>query len=155
VDANPDVEEIFGRGRPRDKFINFAIGTQDKYRFTRFHESAISTVNSKWRQQFLEEGNSILDEIEVPGMTMKDLFDLTPSNIGLDLVNLDIEGGDEDALNSLFTNGNFPEKMPTWFLCESPACVTSALESKPVQILTKIGYEPWAVLSMSTLLRRD
>jgi len=154
VDANPDLKDEFLKFRPRDKFLNFAVGTNEAYSFTIFQEPAISTINNDWRDKFVEEGNLLLDEIEVQGITMKELFDMVPRDTELDLVNIDIEGGDIEALQSLGSKQDLPIKMPTWFLCESPAGVYEALESEAVQLILNFGYRPWAILPMSTLLRR-
>jgi len=155
VDANPDLRGLFVKWRPRDVFLNFAVGNQSEYKFTRFHESAISTINQEWKERFVKEGNQILDEITVPGISMRALLEMTPSDTDLDLVNLDIEGGDFEALRSLGSASNLPKKMPEWFLCESPQGVEEALESDSVKFIITLGYKPWTVLSMSTLLRRN
>lgn len=154
VDANPNLRKSFEDWRPRDTFLNLAVGSQDEYVFTIFSESAMSTTNLAWKEKFIRGGVEVIEEISVPGITMKDLFDLTPSNKELDLVNLDIEGGDVEAISSLRINNQLPKKMPTWFLCETPSSVSKALESESVKLLKLLGYEPWAVLPFSTLLRR-
>lgn len=154
VDANPDLRNAFTKWRPRDQFLNFAVGTKQEYRFTRFKESAISTANSEWREKFIKEGNLVLDEVVVKGITMRELFNMTPADAELDLVNLDIEGGDIDALESLGDPQNLPLKTPTWFLCESPDGVQDALNSEIVKKVVALGYRPWAILQMSTLFRK-
>lgn len=155
VDANPELENAFTKWRPRDKFLNFAVGTKEQYRFTRFEESAFSTVNSEWREELIQGGNSVLDEVIVKGITMRELFDMTPDNAELDVVNIDIEQGDIDALDSLGDTRNLPQKMPTWLLCESPSGVQNALNSSIAKKIIALGYKPWAILPLSTLFRKD
>jgi FkbM family methyltransferase len=154
VDANPDLRKVFLSWRPRDKFLNFAVGSRAEYVFTRFHESAINTVNPEWKDRFIAEGNVIVDEIKVPGISMAKLFEMTPEDKNLDLVNIDIEGGDLEALYSLLENSKLPVRMPDWFLLEAPPGVDNALEHEAIRFVTELGYKPWAIMPMSTLLRR-
>jgi len=154
VDANPDLKYEFSRWRPRDMFLNFAVGDSEEFRFTRFKESAISTINGVWRDQFIAKGNQVLDEISVPGITMRELFELVPLETDLDLVNLDVEGADLEALKSLGDTSRLPIKMPNWFLCETPEGVDDALRTDTVEFIVRLGYRPWAILPLSTLLKR-
>jgi len=154
VDANPDIAPDFRKWRPRDTFLNFAVGERSEYVFTRFEESAISTTNLKWKNKFQAEGNLILDEITVPGITLKNLLEKVPIGTKLDLINLDIEGGDVEALSSLLDLDFNLEKLPKWFLIETPIGLESVIDSEQVKILTKLGYRIKCILPMSTLLGR-
>jgi FkbM family methyltransferase len=154
VDANPDIAPDFKEWRPRDTFLNFAVGERSEYVFTRFEESAISTTNLKWKNKFQAEGNLILDEITVPGITLKNLLEKVPIGTKLDLINLDIEGGDVEALSSLLDLDFNLEKLPKWFLIETPIGLESVIDSEQVKILTKLGYRIKCILPMSTLLGR-
>lgn len=154
VDANPDIASDFKKWRPRNSFLNFAVGDKAEYLFTRFEEPAISTTNLDWKFKFQQEGNIVLDQITVPGITLKSLLELVPKGTELDLINLDIEGGDIDALSSLLDLDLNHGKLPKWFLIETPVGLDSAVNSEQVKILTKLGYRIECILPMSSLLRR-
>ena len=153
VDANPDAQEIFEKWRPKNQFLNRVVGNGVEQIFFRFHEGAISTSSLEWKDKFLSEGNPLKDQVVIPGITLRELFDLVPFGSSFDLVNLDIEGGDVEALKVLLYEPNKPARMPTWFLLESPAGVENALKSEQVTILKKLGYEAQAILPMSTLMK--
>ncbi|NCX33737.1 MAG: hypothetical protein EBX26_06560 [Actinobacteria bacterium] len=52
------------------------------------------------------------------------MFEMTPEDKNLDLVNIGIEGGDLEALYSLLENSKLPVRMPDWFLLEAPLAST-------------------------------
>lgn len=154
VDANPDISSDFKKWRPRDSFLNFAVGDKAEYLFTRFEEPALSTTNLDWKFKFQQEGQIVFDQITVPGITLKNLLDLVPMGTELDLINLDIEGGDVEALQSLLDPNLIQNKLPRWFLIETPTGLDSVTASEQVKMLQALGYRIECILPMSTLLKR-
>lgn len=152
IDANPDVETLFEKDRPRDQFIFAAVGQMNSYEFTRFQEPAISTANSEWRRRFENEGNPIRDEIQVPGLKLFNLLCQLPKDQEIDFLNIDIEGSDFDALKSLELPNLPLDKVPKYVALETTWPVSRALETDSVKLAMEWGYKPALILPMATVL---
>lgn len=153
VDANPELEKAFLKWRPRDSFINKAVGAMKEFQFSIFEEPAISTSNPEWREQFLKEGNLLKREITVPGITLKELVLNERFTNGLDILNIDIEGSDFDALSSIDFPNLAKDRWPKWLVLESTPPVSSALSFPAVEYAISNGYIAWLVLPMGTILK--
>jgi FkbM family methyltransferase len=153
VDANPHLLKSFQKQRMRDKNIWAAVGTKTEYELTIFNEPAISTVNNDWRIKFLQENQSIKEVLIVPGKTLRLILDENFGNLQLDLLAIDAEGADLEVLESLDLSTLPRERFPKYLLIEAAPPVANALETPAVKHATSHGYEPFMVLSMSTLLR--
>ena len=153
VDANPDIAKLFKRERPRDKFIWAAIGNSAHYEFFQFMEPAISTTNNSWKDRFEAEGNSVINEIQVPGLRLFDLIRKLPEDQEVDLLNIDIEGSDFDAFQSLNLSELPSKKIPKFLVLESSWPISLAIKTDSVQLAISQGYEPILVLPMTTILR--
>lgn len=153
VDANLALEAKFKKWRKRDIFITAAIGDKTEYEFYAFNETAISTINPEWRDGAVNAGNLISRSEVVKGRTLRSILDQYFPN-GLDFLNIDIEGADEEALSSI----NFPtlpkEKYPRWLLLETSPPVKHSLDFPAVVLALQYGYTPWLVLPMGTLLKQ-
>ncbi len=153
IEANNDVKNVFEHWRPRDVFINAAVGTEMEYTFHIFEEPAISTTNNDWKKKFLSEGNLIKEEIRVQGITLNQVIKELPLGQKVELLNIDIEGSDYDALISISFETLETEKFPKWLLLETTMPVDSSLSMPAVVYAKKHGYIPWCVLPMGTLLK--
>ena len=152
IDANPDVKKLFEIDRPKDRFICAAVGNSSSYKFTRFQEPAISTANAKWRDRFEKEGNVIRDEINVIGIKLRDVILKLPEDQKINLLNIDIEGSDLEALNSLELPSVRSNKIPKFISLETSWPVSQALETESVKLAMAWGYQPALVLPMATVL---
>lgn len=154
VDANLEIGQLFTKKRKRDKFVGAAVGTRTEYQLSRFIESALSTTNEEWASRFRQEGNRQLDKVTVRGIRLNEVFQMIDQGQRIDLLNIDIEGSDFDALVSL----DFPtldeSKKPEWLVLETSPPVSKALMSDSVSLAVSWGYEPIVVLPMVTILRR-
>jgi FkbM family methyltransferase len=153
IDGNPSYEAKFKKFRPRNKFMNVCVGSQEEYKFTIFTEGAISSTNSKWIEKFSSEGAVVKEVITVPGIKLRDILDLPNVPKRVDFINIDIEGADEDALRSLELESLPFERYPRWILLETAPPVESALSTASVRYALTNGYVPWLVLPMATLLK--
>lgn len=147
------MERAFSKWRKRDKFLNFAVGNQPNYTFTIFDEPAISTVSEDWNLKFQHEGNRVRRVLTVPGISLKDLIANFGNDKRLDLINIDIEGADFDALRSIDFETLPRDRYPKWLLLETSPPVGLALELPAVKYAVGYGYVPWMVLPMGTLLK--
>lgn len=154
VDANRELVHEFGEIRPRDINISAAVGEQSKYEFTVFTETAISTVEREWEKRFLDQGQTPLRREVVSGVTLRKLLDDFFPDRGPDLLSIDIEGADLEALRSGDLGSLPASRRPLWLLLETSPPVASSLETPAVVLATQLGYEPMLVLPMATLLRR-
>lgn len=153
VDANPHLLKRFCKQRIRDKNIWAAVGTKAGYELTIFDEPAISTVNNDWRIKFLQENQSIKEVLNVPGKTLRSILDENIGDYQLDLLAIDAEGADFDVLQSLSLSTLPKNRYPKYILLEARPPVLNALETPAVKLAIEHGYEPFTVLSMSTLLK--
>lgn len=153
IDANKELEAKFLKWRKRDIFIWSAVGREPEYTFYTFEERAISTSNQDWKNGAIKGGNKIVREEKVPGQTLRHILETNFPN-GVALLNIDIEGSDDEALYSLELE-NLPDiKKPKWLLLETSPPVATALNAPAVIYATTNGYIPWLVLGMGTLLKK-
>ena len=153
VDANSDLESELLRRRPRDLFVNAAVGNQNDYQIYIFKEPAVSTVDSSWKESQQSIGRAIKEVKNVRGVTLRELLELAPKNRIVDLVNIDVEGADFDALTSICFETLDPSLKPTWLMLETKPPVSQSLVFPAVKYAIDNGYEPWVVLPMATLLK--
>jgi FkbM family methyltransferase len=153
VDANPDLEMDFVRRRPRDIFVNAAVGKLAEYEIYIFKEPAISTVDTFWKENQESIGRAIKDVKKIRGITLRELLSLKPENRKVDLINIDIEGADFDALSSIEFETLKHEYKPTWLMLETKPPIYNALDYPAVKYALDNGYEPWLILPMATLLK--
>jgi len=153
IDANRDFEAKFKKWRPKDEWVWGAVGLQKNYTFTVFEESAISTANEKWKSDAVSTGNRIVREFNVPGVSLREIQNSYFRDRAVDLINIDIEGGDLEALISLDLPSLAVRLKPQWLLLESSPPLKSALSTPAVEYAISNGYVPWLVLPMGTLLR--
>lgn len=153
IDANPAVQHIFEQERPRDIFIHAAVGPEVEYQFTIFEESALSTTNIHWRERFQSQGNKVDYETTVRGIKLYDLIMKLPQDQRIDLLNIDIEGADLEALLTLELEMLPALKIPKYLILETSGPVRAALELSSVKKAVSWGYIPFFVLPMTTILQ--
>ena len=153
IDANNECINQFLKHRHRDITLNFAVGEKSEYKFYDFFEPAISTTNDSWRDYLKENGRKIKSESIVTGITLKKILAMVPKGVNIDLLNLDIEGSELDALRSGNLENINSKQLPTYILLETPPPVHSALEMPASKYLIKLGYIPWLVLAQNTLFK--
>jgi FkbM family methyltransferase len=154
VDANKDLIGLFDKERKRDINICAAVGTADKYSFTIFKESALSSVNVDWKNNFASQGWEVDRVEEVPGLSLKRIYAENFPMECIDLLSIDAEGSDYDVLRSIEFDNLEKEKFPKFLLLEATPPVISALNTDSVQYAINFGYVPTLVLPMSVLLKR-
>ena len=155
VDANSDLLQEFFYQRPQDVSLNYCVGHESEYELSVFNETAISTVNPSWNLRFIQENNVKITTRIVPGISLRELLEKYFPSKGPDLLNIDIEGADFDAI----TSGDFEtlsrEQWPLWILVESLPPLQKTLETDTVQALISYGYEIWLVLPFACLLKLE
>jgi len=153
IDANKDLIKNFQTSRPRDINICAAVGNLNQYELHIFTEPAISTTNLIWRDRFLSARNKILKTEIVRGVRLREILDMHFSCRDLDLLNIDIEGSDLEALTSGDFSNLSPERFPRWILLESTPPLNNVVETESIKYATSLGYQIYCVLPMSTILK--
>jgi FkbM family methyltransferase len=154
VDANVDLLAEFSKKRARDLNLNFCVGTKPIYDITIFKETSISTIEQKWVERFISEGNEVSETRKVDGIKLRDLIEKYFHKGDLDFLNIDIEGADLEALESADFDELSFELWPKWVLVEASAPVSSALNIESVRLLVGYGFTPYLVLPHAVLLKK-
>lgn len=153
VEANSDLIGAFEKFRRFDINIHAAVGEESTYFFTVFEETAISTVNSIWRERFEGENQKIKRIETIPGTKLRKIYDSYWPASAVDLLCIDAEGSDLQVLQSLDFQTLDKSRFPHLILVEAEPPVSNALKTDVVAFAISWGYEPLFVLPMSTLLR--
>ena len=153
VDANPELIKEFQNVRKRDINLCVAVGLEQRYSFYIFDEPAVSTISPIWRERFISEKHSVSKVIEVQGKTLREILDNFEKVKPVDLISIDAEGSDLEVLQSLYFNTLEKSRFPKWLLVETAPPVKNSLEEPSVKLAISWGYEPYLILSMSTLLK--
>jgi FkbM family methyltransferase len=153
VDANQELIDAFNKKRPRDINLCVAVGLEPSYNFTIFEEAAISTLDSEWRDKFIDEDNIIAKEVVVQGRKLRSILDDFSPEHRIDLLSIDAEGSDLQVLQSIEFETLEKSRFPKWLLLEAAPPVSNALETPAVKLAIDWGYSPHMVLAYSTLLQ--
>ena len=152
IDADDQVRDAFVRRRPRDKFFVGAVGTNDYYDFYRSEEKAISTVRRDWMERYANAGFRFEEKKRVKGIKLRSILESMPTRV--DLLNVDIEGADLDAIKSIEFDKLNENLWPEWIMVESYPPLETALLIESIVYLISREYKVWAMLPMVTILRR-
>lgn len=156
IDANEDCIPKFKKERKRDLTLNYAVGQKNQYRFYNYFESALSTTSEDFAKRYIgndRRSRQIQSERLVKGVTLDAIFNLVPKGTHVDLINMDIEGSELDALKSCNFTKYSKKDLPTYFLVETSPPVSKSLNSVASKFLINLGYEPWLVLPQNTLFK--
>ena len=153
VEANSSLIAEFNKKRKRDTNLWKAVGSELSYELSVFEEAAISTVNADLLNVFLSEGQKIIRREVVPGISLRQIFDIYFKDDKCNLLSIDIEGADYDALKSLDLETLEQTRFPDWIMLETKAPVENALAENSVVYARQNGYIPYAVLPMVTMLK--
>lgn len=154
VEANYALISEFNKKRKRDVNLWNAVGPDLNYDLTIFKEPALSTVNSNWKEKFILENRQICRTDKVPGITIREILDTYFSDKKCNLLIIDIEGADFEALKTIDFETLNINKHPEWIFLETSPPVATALKTEGVIYALENGYDPHLILSMSTLLRK-
>lgn len=139
IDPNPDLKSLFNQYRPKDNFINCAIGLGDeKLTYYQLNDScsAMNTLNYDYiKKNNLE--NQIKSIVDVPIYNLKDILD---KNIlegdRLDFFDIDVEGFDLEVLKS----NDWEKYRPKVILIETDLSIQNDINSEIVKFLESVGY---------------
>jgi hypothetical protein len=152
IDADGDANVAFMKKRPRDSFLLGAVGTKEYYDFYRSNERAVSTVRQDWMEKYSAAGFLFEEKKRIKGLKLRPILESLSSRV--DLLNIDIEGADSDAITSIDFDNLNEDYWPEWIMVESSPPLKTVLNIDSVAYLISKNYEIWTILPMVTILRR-
>ncbi len=141
IDATPEVEALFTKTRPRDKFIQAVIGDGNEVEFTDFSSHAYSGVTSSDIADRAAAGVSSTSTRRVKTVRLADVLNRQlPVGQPIDFMSVDVEGYELPVLQS----NDWSIYRPRAVLVEVSNAVTLAevCSSPVVSFLTGHGYTP-------------
>lgn len=140
IDPNPELKFLFDKYRPKDTFINCAIGLSNeslKYYHLNDNFSTMNTLNF----DFIKKHNleSEIKEIkEIPVYNLKDILDKQiKKDDRIDFFDIDVEGFDLEVLKS----NNWVKYRPKVILIETDLSIQQDINSEIVQYLQSLDYK--------------
>lgn len=154
VDPNPCYGNEFARERPRDVFVNSAVGASSgSIKYFCFEEPLFNTCIEAVAQDVVRSGYQSEPSVTlVPVRTLSDIVaEVWSEGRVVDVLSIDAEGMDEAILES-HDFENFPVR---WVIAEVPEGGLGVVESSGVGIkLRNLGYEPVSKLWRSAIFRK-
>jgi hypothetical protein len=151
IDATPGSMQAFQRIRPLDINIELGISRLNgELDYFLFNEPALNTFNINLAQQYIQGGAVLVGEKKVKTKPLREVLDISlPSGVGIDLMTIDIEGHEIEALESNDWDRYRPRVIVIEDLHSSGSIV---LDATPVSFLLKLDYQIIARLFNSVIL---
>lgn len=155
IDAAPGSMNIFKTLRPKDINLEACIAPQGspETKFFIFEQPAFNTCNTDMAQKAISQGVKLVKEVKLPAISVSDIFDsYLPKDTSIDLMNIDIEGLDEQILMS----NDWNRYQPKILVFEKHSVNIEDVPSLPImKYLTQFGYELVAKLGPSLVLQKS
>jgi FkbM family methyltransferase len=114
IEPNPHVAPLFRKMRPRDTHVVSGVAARPaQLRYYLFDDSKLNTFSEAQANVYINSGFKIIGELQLPCRPLQDILDEHGVD-RLDLLSIDCEGHDRDALESL----DFSRCRPTAILVE-------------------------------------
>lgn len=140
VDPNPKMEELFAKARPRDKFLNVGVGSEEEVReYFVFDDGAVNTFSAEQADQNVKVGRKLRDKKMIAVLPLSTIFEkyLPKPDQRIDLLSVDVEGMDEEVLRS----GDWERFRPELVICEDLSFYFKRWnKSGTVKFLDSVGY---------------
>ncbi|EKD52779.1 MAG: methyltransferase FkbM family [uncultured bacterium] len=148
IDPNPEMEELFRKARPGDKFLNMGVGESRKVmEYFEFEDGAANTFSPEQaKKNQVEAGRKQIGTRMVAIMPLKMIFEkYLPKGGKIDLLSVDVEGMDLEVLKS----NDWKKYRPEMVVCEDlefdyknwkKSDVTAYLDSLGYDLIAKTPY---------------
>ncbi len=141
VDPNPEMEELFAKARPEDKFLNMGVGEKEEVKeYYMFDDSAANTFSFEQAEKNEKEaGREMIDKRMVAVLPLATIFEkyLPSPDLKIDLLSVDAEGMDEEVLKS----NDWKKFKPEVVICEDLAFDFREWKKSGVaKLLDSVGY---------------
>ncbi len=102
IEPNPENIKLFEKVRPRDKSLNFGIGTNtQKLTYYMFDDASQNTFSEEFKQDRINESMQVIGKKEIDVFPLAQvLAENMNSNQKIDYMNVDVEGLDLEVLKS-------------------------------------------------------
>lgn len=105
IDANPELKDEYKRERPQDVFIGVPVsGNGEPVEFYEFETDTVNTCDSNIAKTYMENFK-IKSVKKVESFSLANISSTYFNLKNLDLLSLDIEGGEIEILESFFKSG--------------------------------------------------
>lgn len=141
IDANPAMEELFRKDRPRDTYVNCGIATQERVTpFFMFAHPKFNTFDPRRAAQFKDRADphkKLIRTMDVPVRRLSSVLDEhLPEGQEIDLLSIDVESYEMQVLESL----DLTRYQPAVIVAELVMSVENGLASPVSKFLTSHGY---------------
>lgn len=139
IDPNPELKLLFNKLRPKDNFINCAIGPSSEglnYYQLNNNYSTMNTLNFDFIKKHNLE-SEIKDVLKIPVYNLKDVLEKNiVKNDRIDFFDIDVEGFDLEVLKS----NDWNKYRPKVILVETDLSIQKDINSENVEYLKSVGY---------------
>lgn len=155
IDAFPGSIELFNLLRPRDVNIEACLSSREgeTIEYFVFDQGAFNTVRPEMALKAKAAGARLVATQPMRTTTLARLLERhLPAGVQIDLLNVDVEGLDEEILLSHDWN-TYPARIVAF---ESPCAAMQEIGSLPVvDHLSAFGYKPVARCGLTVVLQRQ
>jgi len=155
INIEPNLKnfKIITKYRKRDVNINCAISNKKKLNYYIFKESALNTTSEKIVKLRKRQNFNYISKINIRCSTLNNIFKKHLKNREIDLLNIDIEGSEYEAL---ITN-DWKKYRPKMIICEAlESSIDTASKNKITKLLKRNGYIFFSKLYHNIIfLRKD
>lgn len=153
IDIDERAIEAFNQCRPNDINILCGVAAQDgAMKMHLFNEGAVNTLVDHVAEEYkLIAGREVIDQKTVRVRPLRDILDEhLPSGKKIDLLDIDVEGLDEEVLKS----NDWSKYRPSVLLVETHGVTLLTVSEHPVsRFLAEQGYTPVGFTAMTTIFR--
>ena len=153
VEPRPGAVRKFDILRPRDINLGYCIVPTKKQRATyyMFEKRVYNTIDLETAQRYMNAGIRLMGKQPIPACTLTELLDTyVPENTEIDLMNIDVEGVDEDILRS----NDWHRHAPKILIFEKHGVLLNNLHELPIiKYLDDLGYEFISTCGFSLILQ--
>lgn len=139
IDPMPDSMKQFNLLRPND--INLEVGIsrkQGELDYYVFSESALNTFSMEIAQEVLrDKRQKLITKKKIKTMPLSDILEkYVPKGVKIDLLDIDVEGMDDEVLMS----NNWEKFRPKLVIIEDKSSVKESTESIQGKFMQNLGY---------------
>jgi FkbM family methyltransferase len=156
VEPNPRLARIIGKLRPRDKCLNIGIGSNDNEvaNFYSMSSDTLSTFSTEDAEKLDAEGKYKI--VETLKISLKNINTIIEENFDkpVDLVSIDVEGWNEEIIDSF----DFTLNRPYCFCVETINFSEVKKEAKLnsiFRVFEKNGYSVYGETQLNTIFLND
>jgi FkbM family methyltransferase len=154
VDATPGSMDAFKKMRPDDVNIESAVSDVERpLTFHVFEEAALNTFDADLAKEYVRLGWKLGRTLELAPRPLASILDENlPAGQHVDVLNIDVEGGELAVLRSNNWDAYAPDTIVLEVL-DTP--LATQARDPSISFLAEKGYVPVARLSNSVILRRE